>query len=78
MRRVSYASAVGSLIYAMLYTRPNICYAIGIVSRYQSNPGPKHWNAIKHILKYLNRTNNYMLVYSGEDLTPIRYTDSNF
>ena len=53
MRRVPYASAMGSLMYAMLCTRPNICYAIGIVSRYQSNPGLAHWIAVKHILKYL-------------------------
>ena len=53
MRKVPYASAVGSLMYAMLCTRPDICYAVGVVSRYQSNPGPEHWIAVKHILKYL-------------------------
>ena len=40
MEKVPYASAMGSLMYAMLCTRPDICYAVGIVSRYQSNPGP--------------------------------------
>ena len=78
IRRVPYASVVGSLMYAMLCTRPNICYAIGIVSRYQSNPGLAHWIAVKHILKYLRRTRNYMLIYSGADLNPIGYTDSDF
>ena len=38
MRQVSYASVVGSLMYAMLCIRPNICYSVGMVSRYQSNP----------------------------------------
>ena len=42
MRRIPYASAVGSLMYAMLCTRSDICYAVGIVSRYQSNPGLDH------------------------------------
>ena len=42
MRQVPYASAMGSLMYAMLCTRPDICYSVGMVSRYQSNPGPKH------------------------------------
>ena len=42
MRKYPYASAVGSLMYAMLCTRPDICYAVGIVSRYQSNPGLEH------------------------------------
>ena len=65
MRRIPYASAVGSLMYAMLCTRPDICYLLGIVSRYQSNPGMGHWIAMKHIIKYLRRTRDYMLVYSG-------------
>ena len=63
MRQVPYASAVGSLMYVMLCTRPDICYSVGMVNRYQSNPGPKHWQAVKHILKYLRRTRDYMLVY---------------
>ena len=78
MRQVSYASAVGSLMYDMLCTRPDISYLVGMVSQYQSNPGPKHWQAIKHILKYLRRARNYMLVYRCEDSIPISYTDSDF
>ena len=78
MSRVPYASAVGSLMYAMLCTRPDICFAVGIVSRFQSKPGPDHWTAVKHIFKYLKRTRDNMLVYSGGDLIPVGYTDSNF
>ena len=43
MSKVPYASAVGSLMYAMMCTRPDICYAVGLVSRYQSNPNKKHY-----------------------------------
>ena len=53
MSRVPYASVIGSLMYAMMCTRPDICYAVGLVSRYQSNPDQKHWMAIKRILRYL-------------------------
>ena len=42
MARVPYANAVGSLMYAMMCTRPDICYAVGLVSRFQSNPGLAH------------------------------------
>ena len=42
MAGMPYASTVGSLMYAMLYTRPYIYFAIGMVSRYKSNPGPEH------------------------------------
>ena len=69
MSRVPYASAVGSLMYAMLCTRPDICFAVGIVSMFQSKPRPDHWMAVKYIFKYLKRTRDSMLVYSGGDLT---------
>ncbi|KAI9186313.1 hypothetical protein LWI28_016119 [Acer negundo] len=78
MSRVPYASTVGSLMYAMLCTRPDICFAVGIVSRFQSKPGPDHWTAVKHIFKYLKRTRDNMLVYSGGDSVPVGYTDSDF
>ena len=53
MRKISYASAVGSLIYAMLCTRSDIFYLVGMVSRYQSNLGRDHWTTVKNVLKYL-------------------------
>ena len=46
MKQIPYASAVGSLMYAMLCTRPDICFAVGMVSRYQSNPGEDHWTVV--------------------------------
>ena len=78
MSRIPFASAVGSLMYAMLCTRPDICYAVGIVSRYQSDPGEEHWIAVKHIINYLRRTRDYMLVYSSGSLETIGYTDLDF
>ena len=65
-------------MYAMLCTRLDICFAVGMVSRYQSNSGPEHWTAVKHIMKYMKRTKNYMLVYSGDELILVGYIDSNF
>ena len=78
MRGIPYASTVGSLMYAMLCTRPDIYFAVGMVSRYQSAPGEKHWIAVKHILKYLRRTRDYMLFYQGKNPEPDGYTDSDF
>ena len=78
MSRIPFASAIGSLMYAMLCIMPDICYAVGIVSWYQSDPGEEHWIVVKHILKYLRRTRDYMLVYSSGSLETIGYTDSDF
>ena len=53
MKVIPYASAIGSIMYAMLCTRPDVCLAISLEGRYQSNPGVDHWSAVKNILKYL-------------------------
>ena len=78
MRGILYTSPVGSLMYAMLCTRPDIYFAMGMVCIYQYDPSEEHWIAVKHILKYLRRTRDYMLVYQDESLEPIGYTDSDF
>ena len=77
MARVPYAGAVGSLIYAMLCTRPNIYFAIGMVSRYQSNLGPVHWQVVKRIFRYLRGTSDLVLCYQGGDLRLRGYSDAD-
>ena len=61
--RTQYQSAVGSLMYAMLGTRPDIAFAVSVVSRYSSNPDPGHWQAVKRIFRYLRGTINLKLTY---------------
>ena len=78
MARVPYASAVGSLMYAMLCTRPDICFAVGMVSRYQSNLGPVHWQAVKRIFRYLRGTSNLILCYQGGYLRLRGYFDADW
>jgi hypothetical protein len=46
MLRVPYSSAVGSLMYAMVCSRPDLSYAMSLVSRYMANPGKEHWKAV--------------------------------
>lgn len=69
---------IGSLMYTMLYSRLYICCAVRMVSRYQSNFHPKHWTVVKHIIKYLKKTNNYILMYSNNDIVPMSYTYFDF
>jgi hypothetical protein len=78
MARVPYANAVGSLMYAMMCTRPDICYAVGLVSKFQSNPGLAHWKAVKRILRYLKGTMDYVLCYQGLDLRLVGYSDADW
>ncbi|XP_060190833.1 secreted RxLR effector protein 161-like [Lycium barbarum] len=78
MSRVPYSSVVRSLMYAMMCTRPDICYVVGLVSRYQFNPGRGHWKAVKRIFRYLKGTVDYSLCYSGNDLHLRGYTDADW
>ena len=50
-----YGSAIGSIMYAMLSTRPDVALAISLTNRFQSNPRKEHWIAVKNILKYLKK-----------------------
>ena len=66
--KVPYSSVIQSLMYATMCTRPDICYVVRLVSRFQSNPGMKHQMAVKIILRYLKGTIGYVLCYQGRDL----------
>ncbi|RVW93907.1 Retrovirus-related Pol polyprotein from transposon TNT 1-94 [Vitis vinifera] len=79
MQKIPYASAVGSLMYAQVCTRPDIAYIVGMLGRYLSNPGMDHWRAAKRVMRYLQRTKEYMLTYRRSDqLEFIGYSDSDF
>ena len=79
MSKVPYASAIGSIMYIIISTHPDVSYALSVISRYQSDPGESHWIAVKNILKYLRRTKNVLLVYGGEEeLVITGYTDASF
>ncbi|MCO5588628.1 hypothetical protein L7F22_042585 [Adiantum nelumboides] len=78
MAKHPYASACGSLIYAMVATRPDIAHAVGVVSRFMSNPGKKHWDAVKSICRYLSGTADRQLCYGGGELSIKGYVDSDY
>ena len=65
MSHVPYASAVGSLMYEMVYTRLDIAHAVGVSIRFMSNPGKEHWTAMKWVFRYLRGTSDYGLCYQG-------------
>ena len=63
--QMEYAKVIGCLMYAMTCTRPDIAYAVGILSRYTSNPSRLHWQGVTRILKYLKATKDYGICYTG-------------
>ena len=78
MRNIPYASAIGSLMYAQVCTRPDLAFIVGMLRRYSSKPGMDHWIAIKQVMRYLQGTKDYMLVYrKSENFEIIGYSDSD-
>ena len=77
MAKVPYASAIGSLMYVMICTRPDIAQAVGAVSRYMNNPGKLHWEAVKWILRYLRGTTSKALCFKDGDMVLTGYVDAD-
>ena len=77
MVKVSYSSVVRSLMYAMVYTRPDISHAVGVVSRFLKNPGKEHWEAVKWILRYLRGSSDECLYFGVSNSILKGYTDSD-
>nr|GEW64567.1 hypothetical protein [Tanacetum cinerariifolium] len=81
MQYVPYASTVGSIMYVVRCTRPDVAFAQNITSRFQQNLGDLHWTTVKNILKYLRNTKDMFLVYGGDikrELKVSCYTDAGY
>ena len=64
-------------MYTMICTRPNIAHAVGVVSRFLSNPDEEHWNTVKWILRYLRGTTKRCLCFGNEDPVLVGYADAD-
>jgi hypothetical protein len=75
-----YQRAIGSLMYLMLCTRPDIAYAVSQLGRFAANPSQKHHLALKRVFRYLKGTTDYGLVINTQDQPDILrgYTDANW
>ena len=76
--QVEYSRVIGSLMYLMSCTRPDIAYAVNKLSRYTSNPGAMHWQGIMRVLKYLRFTRDYGLHYTRYPAILEGYSDANW
>lgn len=62
-----YRQLLGSLMYTMLCVRPDICYAVGYLGRFQVQPDEAHWQALKRVVRYVKGTKNLKLQYKQND-----------
>ena len=80
--RESSASAVGLLMYAMIYTRPDLAYAVSTVSQFMLNIGRRHWDAIKWVFRYLREITELSMVFHKLEKAKRKilqgYVDTNY
>ena len=77
--KVPYLSAIGALMYLANCTRPDISFAVNVLARFSSSPTRRHWNGIKHILRYLQGTTDLGLFYSNKSAPEmIGYADAGY
>ena len=79
--RQRYMQAVGSLMYAMLGTRPDLAHVVGVLGRHASRPNASHWATVSRTLEYIKGTLDYGLEFSPDD-SPLHgfeaYSDSDW
>jgi hypothetical protein len=77
---IPYREAIGSIMYAMTSTRPDIAFAVGLVSRYLNKPRVSHWKAVRQILAYIKGTLDVGLVFGGHQASEqmVGYSDADW
>jgi hypothetical protein len=76
---VPYLSAIGALMYLVNCTRPDIAFSINLLARYSSAPTRRHWNGVKHVLRYRRGTTDMRLFYPrGSNSQLVGYADAGF
>lgn len=73
-----YKKAIGSLLYLSLFTRPDISFFVGYLSRFQANPQQYHWKLVKRVFRYLKGTSQLGLKYTAGSPTLSCYCDADF
>lgn len=75
---VPYREAVGSLLYLAGSTRPDISFAVNILTRHQVNPTLENWNTVRRVFRYLNGTRHMGLLYTSKLDDLIAFSDASF
>ncbi|XP_043710457.1 secreted RxLR effector protein 161-like [Telopea speciosissima] len=79
MKVKPYASVVGSLMHAQVCTHLDITFAVDVLRRFQSDARLAHWTAAKKVMRYLQRTQDFKLVFSrSKNLEVVGYFESDY
>ena len=79
MPNIPYLAGIGSLMYALMGSRPDITFATNKLSQYNADPGPAHWTALQRVFCYLKKNRNHCLTLGGKEMPLLGgYMDSDY
>ncbi|KAF7761077.1 hypothetical protein Agabi119p4_10486 [Agaricus bisporus var. burnettii] len=79
MANIPYREVLGSLMWLQVATRPDLSFAVNMLSRFANNPGRAHWEAMKHTLAYVKSTTHYGITYCHDsNIKPLGYVDADY
>ena len=67
LKNIPYRQAIGSIMYLMICTRPDLAFAVGKLSQYSESPKEHHWTAVKRVLRYIKGTDNFGILFNGSE-----------
>ena len=59
------AEVIGSVLWPVVVSRPDAAFAVSTLSQFIQNPGPAHWEALKHVIVFLGSTKDLWLTFGG-------------
>lgn len=78
MSKIPYRELIGSLLFIAQISRPDISFAVNLLSRFNGNPGAAHWKAAKRTLRYLSGTKELELIYGGSHRQLTGFCDADW
>jgi len=73
-----YREACGSVLWPAIISRPDVSFAIGLLTQFMQNPSEEHWKAIRRVIKYLHTTKNLWLTFGGPNAQILGFTDADW
>jgi hypothetical protein len=73
-----YREACGSVLWPAIISRPDVSFAIGLLTQSMQNPAEQHWRAIRRVIRYLHTTKNLWLTFGGPDAQILGFTDADW
>ena len=75
---IPYTEVIGSVLWPVVVLRPDVAFAISLLSQFIKNPGPVHWEALKRVIVYMRSTKDLWLTFGGHSkLLAERYCDAD-